>query len=100
VTGIQFQDRTKQRLEHVVDTLHVIGQALEDIKSHTTAAVPGIGDGFVPDAGWVKQLLSRYTMSDMRERFVAQILDGNSVPWTGDTPAEGGASASGSMELF
>jgi methyl-accepting chemotaxis protein len=31
VTGIQFQDRTRQRLEHVVDTLEVIDQALEEL---------------------------------------------------------------------
>lgn len=36
VTGIQFQDKTKQRLEHVVDTLQVIGQALKEIKISTT----------------------------------------------------------------
>ena len=48
VTGIQFQDRTKQRLEHVVDTLQVIGQALEEIKSATAASVPELADARCP----------------------------------------------------
>jgi hypothetical protein len=39
-------------------------------------------------------------MSDMRERFVAQILDGQPVEWGDDTIAKGTPSSSGSMELF
>ena len=100
VTGIQFQDRTKQRLEHVVDTLHVIGEALEEIKCSTMAAAPELAGRSAPDIEWVKRLLARYTMSDMRERFVAQILDGKPVTWTGDAAANGAPSSSGSMELF
>lgn len=96
VTGIQFQDRTKQRLEHVVDTLQVIDQALEEVKQSTTSLVPGL-DASRLDTAWVKALLSRYTMSDMRERFVAQILDGQTIEWPEDT---GAPSSSGSAELF
>jgi methyl-accepting chemotaxis protein len=100
VTGIQFQDRTKQRLEHVVDTLQVIGHLLEEIKSSTTAEVPELASVSDSDTKWVKDLLSQYTMSDMRERFVAQILDGQPVEWGDDTIAKGTPSSSGSMELF
>jgi methyl-accepting chemotaxis protein len=100
VTSIQFQDRTKQRLEHVVDTLHVIGEALEEIKSATAAEVPEHEGAPVPDTGWVKDLLARYTMSDIRERFVAQILDGKPVDWGGDAAEKGAPSPNGSMELF
>jgi methyl-accepting chemotaxis protein len=100
VTGIQFQDRTKQRLEHVVDTLRVICKALEEIRSSTTTEVPELATASAPDTEWVKHLLSRYTMSDMRERFVAQILDGHPVDWGEETTAKGTPSSSGSMELF
>lgn len=100
VTGIQFQDRTKQRLEHVVDTLRVIGQALAELRSNTSIEVPGTEDISDSDMEWVKQLLSGYTMSEMRERFVSQILDGKPADWGDDTTAKGGPSESGSMELF
>jgi methyl-accepting chemotaxis protein len=100
VTGIQFQDRTKQRLEHVVDTLHVINQALEEIKSSTAMEMPELAGEPSGDMDWVKHLLSRFTMSEMRERFVAQILDGQQVEWTGDPAEQGAAAPSGSMELF
>lgn len=100
ITGIQFQDRTRQRLEHVVDTLHVIDQALEEIKSSTATALPELAVG-VPDTEWVKKLLDRFTMSEMRARFVAQLLDGKPPADLPDTSSENHApSASGSIELF
>jgi methyl-accepting chemotaxis protein len=98
ITGIQFQDRTKQRLEHVVDTLNVVSEAFRDIMSNTRTAAPEVADVREPDVTWVKSLLSRFTMSEMRERFVAHVLDGEPVQQpedTGMTEAEGG-----SMELF
>jgi methyl-accepting chemotaxis protein len=100
VTGIQFQDRTKQRLEHVVDTLEVLGRAIEEIKHETTAALPELMESAVPDTAWVKQLLDRYTMSDMRERFIVELLDGKSATDTEHASASTAPSSSGSMELF
>ena len=54
----------------------------------------------MPDNEWVKNLLSRYTMSDMRERFVTQIIDGKPVEWSEDTGAADAPQSGGSMELF
>ena len=100
VTGIQFQDRTRQRLEHVVDTLHVIDEALEEIKSSTTASLPELVDS-VPDIEWVKKLLERFTLGEMRARFVAQLLDGERSAHRPDNESENSApSSSGSAELF
>ena len=98
ITGIQFQDRTKQRLEHVVDTLNVVGEAFRDIMSNTRNSAPELAEVREPDVTWVRSLLSRFTMSEMRERFVGQILDGEPVEWPEDS---GTAEArEGSMELF
>jgi len=98
VTGIQFQDRTKQRLEHVVDTLQVIGEAIAEIKLATAREVPELAGATTIDSDWVKALLSRYTMSEMRERFVTHLLGSEPV----DQPAADldAPSESGSMELF
>ena len=52
--------------------------------SYTTTA-PELADVRKPDDTWVRRLLSRFTMSEMRERFVAQILDGKPVDWPEDT---------------
>ena len=100
VTGIQFQDRTRQRLEHVVDTLHVINQALEEIKSSTATDLPELA-GAVPDIEWVKKLVERFTMGEMRARFVAQLLDGEQPAEPSEAMSKSSApSSSGSMELF
>jgi methyl-accepting chemotaxis protein len=100
VTGIQFQDRTKQRLEPVIDTLEIVGQAIEKIEHETTAALPELMASSVPDTAWVKQLLDRYTMSEMRERFVLALLDGKSEDAPDDVSAPTAPTSSGSIELF
>jgi methyl-accepting chemotaxis protein len=101
VTGIQFQDRMRQRLEHVVDTLHVVDQAIEEVKRNTIADIPELAGVRVLDMDWVKKLLERFTMSEMRARFVAQLVDGESPVDPGDDMSgDSGASSSGSIELF
>jgi methyl-accepting chemotaxis protein len=100
VTGIQFQDRTRQRLEHVIDTLHVIDQAIEEIKCSTVGSVPDLADE-APDVEWIKKLLERFTMSDMRARFVTQLLDGGGpADLAGGGSRNNALSTSGSIELF
>lgn len=100
VTGIQFQDRTRQRLEHVIDTLHVVDQALEEIRSSSAALHPELADA-PPDVEWVKRLLERFTLGEMRARFVAQLIDDErpADPSTSGMESNG-PSTVGSMELF
>lgn len=100
VTGIQFQDRTRQRLEHVVDTLQVLGQALEEIKSRTMAVVPELSGEPGSDVEWVKGLLDNIKMSELRARFVAQVLDGKQLSEIADASATDAPAVSGSVELF
>lgn len=100
VTGIQFQDRTKQRLEHVVDTLHAIDLAIDALKHDTVTTVPEISDAATPDMDWVKNLLQGYKLSEMRERFVEQILDGKSAETHESRPEAIAPQSSGSIELF
>jgi methyl-accepting chemotaxis protein len=100
VTGIQFQDRTKQRLEHVVDTLHVIDEAVQEIKSNTVAVIPELSELVPADMEWVRKLLERYTLSEVRERFVAQVIDGNITQMPELMPVPNGPGHAGSVELF
>jgi methyl-accepting chemotaxis protein len=101
VTGIQFQDRTRQRLEHVVDTLHVVDQALEELKETTGAHLPATSGGSQMDVEWVKKLLDRFTLGELRARFVAQIIEGVSVSGPKEElEASSAPSSSGSIELF
>uniref|UniRef100_Q07SD3 Methyl-accepting chemotaxis sensory transducer n=1 Tax=Rhodopseudomonas palustris (strain BisA53) TaxID=316055 RepID=Q07SD3_RHOP5 len=100
VTGIQFQDRTKQRLEHVVDTLQVVGEAVRELESTTRVAAPQLSQSKLADLDWVKKLMARYTMSEVRERFVAQVIDGKSIQVEEKRPATGAPAEVGSIELF
>jgi len=100
VTGIQFQDRTKQRLEHVVDTLQVVGEAVRELESTTRTEAPQLARLEPADLAWVKRLMDRYTMSDVRERFVAQVIDGNTADVHEKAPGVGGPAEVGSIELF
>jgi len=101
ITGIQFQDRTRQRLEHVVDTLHVVDEGLQELKRSTEAGLSVPYEKTAQDLEWVGKLLDRFTLGDLRARFVAQILEGKqpseatAQQTAGDTP-----SASGTVELF
>jgi len=99
VTGIQFQDRTKQRLEHVVATLHVIDEAVQEVRSNTVAVVPELSDLVPADMEWINKLLARYTLSEVRERFVAQVMDGK-APHKAETASTTQAAQGGSIELF
>jgi methyl-accepting chemotaxis protein len=99
VTGIQFQDRTKQRLEHVIDTLNVLGEAVREITSATAEAAPELARLHPADLDWVKTLMARYTMSEMRERFVAQVIDGH-APDRPEQAATSGSTEIGTVELF
>lgn len=97
VMGIQFQDRTKQQLEHVVDTLAVLSSAKADLQSSTRAALPpepspnGADQGM--DAGWLEAILATHKLAELRRRFVSQLLLDGAVSEP-DDPDEG------SVELF
>ncbi|NPU11531.1 methyl-accepting chemotaxis protein [Bradyrhizobium sp. 83002] len=98
VTGIQFQDRTRQRLEHVVDTLRVVDEALDELKT-TTAETLDVPVAETPgDNEWVKTMLDRFTLGDMRSRFVAQILEGRQP--ADHVEAVAAPSTTGTVELF
>jgi len=102
VMGLQFQDRAKQRMEHVVDTLAVLADALQGLQHESGMAMPG---GIEPDLKheivWLENLLSRYTLGEMRRRFVARLLEGD---YKGDmAPAHHAETADtdgGSIDLF
>lgn len=100
VTDLQFQDRTKQRLEHVVDTLAVITDALAELREETFREMPGISRDVQPDYEWLKGVLSHFTLSEMRERFVAQLLTGEAGGDRAEKHAADKSEGGGDIELF
>ncbi|HAJ48209.1 MAG TPA: methyl-accepting chemotaxis protein [Alphaproteobacteria bacterium] len=98
VTGIQFQDRAKQRLQHVVDTLAFLREALTDLRERTAERAPDLNASDVPNLDSLKDLLKRFTLSEVRDRFVASVIEGKPMA---DEPREAKQDAdTGSVELF
>jgi methyl-accepting chemotaxis protein len=99
VTGMQFQDRTKQRLEHVMDALHVLGDGLVELQRETGAVRPDAVADTTSQVEWLKSLLARCTLGEVRERFVASLLEGH-APSEPEEGVEVGAEQTGDAELF
>lgn len=99
ITGIQFQDRTKQRLQHVIDTLSFMAEAMADLRTRTSDRVPDLNANDVPNLDSLKDLLKRFTLSEVRDRFIASVIDGKPRPPIEDETAKG-AAATGDIELF
>nr|WP_246603249.1 methyl-accepting chemotaxis protein [Falsiroseomonas tokyonensis] len=93
ITGTQFQDRTTQHLNHVNDALGALGEATEAMLRDSRAAVPALGDAFVPDAALLQRMLDRQSLSSVRQRFLARLLDDSGAAPEAD-------SAGGEVELF
>ncbi|MEI8396447.1 MAG: methyl-accepting chemotaxis protein [Rhodospirillaceae bacterium] len=102
VTGMQFQDLTKQRLEHVADSMNIISAGLEDLVARSRAAIPAHVDIPFPRE-WLDNLLGRFTLSEMRTRFVRRLLlEGTALDEHGilDVSPEESQSGAGDVELF
>lgn len=98
VVGLQFQDRTKQNLQHVSSTLSALSSAVESLQSQTNTEIGCNLDQKITDIGWVKEMLSKYTLSDMQERLIAKISNEKSteeIPVNAEVKSD-----TGTVELF
>lgn len=74
ITGVQFQDRAKQHLDHVVDTLAILGKALASLQQETRAQAAAQDWNGQIDRRWLNEILENFSLSEMRKRFVAQVV--------------------------
>ncbi|WP_439598645.1 methyl-accepting chemotaxis protein [Falsiroseomonas sp.] len=93
VTGAQFQDRTTQHLTHVTDAIGALGEATEALQGDSRAAVPELGGAIAPDAALLQRMLDRQSLSSVRQRFLARLLDDSGA-------APEAHAAGGEVELF
>lgn len=99
ITGMQFQDRARQRLDHISDTLNVIRLTFESVRHETLIDANGLVAPASLDMESIRNLLAGFTMSEFRERFVAHVIEGKAVDWAGAASSER-ASENGTTELF
>lgn len=86
IVGMQFQDRTAQRLGHVKDALTTLAGALGNLQHRSADEVADISsDGAAasdPDAhatadgvpAWIESLLAQCTLTEVRNRLAEHIL--------------------------
>ena len=74
VTGVQFQDRTKQRLENITGTLAVLAEAVNTLQNDTRELVGQGNEAIEIDADWLQHVIQSCTLGEMRERFVRHLL--------------------------
>lgn len=105
ITRMQFQDLTKQRLDHVSEGLRVISAGLTKLHDEARDALPR---QFVPPPpqAWIDQVLGQCTLSGIRQdRARRLMLDGGAAggaDGAATAPQTGGAGndAGGDIELF
>lgn len=101
VTGMQFQDLSKQRLEAVLDSMAVLRAGLGELAGATRAARPGLSPA-LPD-GWPDRLFDQVKLSAVRENFARRLLAGSALDDIGaldPTPAAADSGDGGDIELF
>ncbi len=94
VTGIQFQDRAKQHLDHVIGTMNVLSAAIQDLKVETRGLIPGLAGDETFDVSSFEKILQSQTLGQVRSRFLQEVLSGDSAKSSFDDDQ------SGSVELF
>ena len=97
ITGIQFQDRTKQHIGQVIETLAALGESTAAAQQETEAAFPGLFQAGGLDDAALRRIVERQTLGGMKGRLLDRLL--------GDTDAAGDAGhapddAGGDIELF
>jgi len=102
ITRMQFQDLSKQKMEAVGDSLAVVASGLDELDERTRLLLPPGVDPLVPSP-WVEELLGRFKLSDVRQRFVRKLLlEGSALDEHGvlDPETPGTETGDNDIELF
>ena len=92
ITGMQFQDRTKQHLAQVIDGLNVLSDASLSMQQAAWAQFPGVFQEGAIDQDWLQRLIDRQLLGTVKQRLLAQLLT------QGDGPADHANCASDASE--
>ena len=106
VTGIQFQDRTKQHLEHVVTVMSVLEEATRTAQAATLERHPGRFDAAAVDQEWLQRIVDGQTLGAVKQRILTRLLTGSDEDGAGGADEGGGGAGTentcveGDLELF
>lgn len=98
IVSMQFQDLTKQKLESVTGVLATLASALSGLSSQTGT---GIGAAAVEiDSALADRIISGCTLSEVRQRLAAGIIDGTLLTAPVAAPAAARPGADDGIEFF
>jgi methyl-accepting chemotaxis protein len=102
IMGMQFQDRTKQHIAHVVDVLKTLEEGTVALQAESRAAFPGAFDARVLDAAQLHRLVERQTLGEVKQRLLNDLFDGRTEASEAAPPprAETAADDGDDIELF
>ena len=100
ITKLQFQDRTKQRLENIIGIIEILKNA-DSMLCEEAKAATGLSDADdVNRQAWLEHIISECCLGEMRERFARTILLGEAGDHESPQDAQSGESGSGSPEFL
>jgi len=79
ITQLQFQDRAKQRMENLSDTMGVMERSLAAFEDRTLNNCDGCKASSILDEEWFQSLIEGLTLGEMRDRFM-QAIYGKDIP--------------------
>jgi methyl-accepting chemotaxis protein len=95
ITGMQFQDRTKQHIAQVIDTLAVLEESTVAVQHATDAAFPGLFQPGTIDQTALARSIEKQTLGAVKSRILAKLLTD-----AADPESETIGEAEADMELF
>lgn len=98
IGGMQFQDRTKQHIAQVIDTLHVLEEETVSIQRATEAAFPKRFQIGTIDTETLARIVEKQTLGGMKERILTRLLTGGGQE--ADAPPPDAEDSGGNIELF
>ncbi|QQR69820.1 MAG: hypothetical protein IPI58_04020 [Alphaproteobacteria bacterium] len=98
ITDMQFQDRARQHLGHVVEVLGVLGEAIAAMQGQAYQYAPEGSGAIILDSGTLERLSEVCKLSQLRRQFLDAVVQDGCPPSGGSSLA--GADTSGSVELF
>ena len=97
ITGLQFQDRTKQHLAQVVDTLAALRDGSAQLQEASVTALPELATGGGLDEAAIGRIIDKQTLGGMRSRLLSRLLASGG---TAQNDVVADDDAGGDVELF
>ena len=97
ITGMQFQDRNKQRLTHVVDALRILDESSQalSVRAQAEGVAPAERSELVTT--WIDRLLNACTLNEVRRQFAQRLGRGGDAA---NTQALAKPADDSNIELF